>query len=72
MIDNKVEGEIKVKCFVDTLGVVKKVEVLNDLGYGSADAAKEAAFQMNLGPATYGEKKIPVWVIIPIQFKLRK
>ena len=70
MLDNKVEGVIKVKVLVDVDGKVKKATALNDLGFGSRKIAVEACFAMLFEPAMRGDEPVAVWIIIPIRFKL--
>jgi hypothetical protein len=70
MLENKVEGVIKVKVLVDIDGKVKQARALNDLGFGSRDIAVKACFTMLFYPAMRGDKPVAVLIIIPIQFKL--
>jgi len=68
MLDNKVEGVVKVKVLVDVDGRVKKAIALNDLGFGAADGAVKACYQMEFAPAMRGTEAVAVWIIIPIRF----
>lgn len=70
MLDNKVEGVIKVKVLVDVDGKVKKAIALNDLGFGSKELAVNACFAMLFEPARRGKEPVAVWIIIPIRFVL--
>lgn len=70
MLENKVEGVIKVKVLVDVDGKVKKARALNDLGFGSKEIAVKACFAMLFEPAMRIDKPVAVWIIIPIRFKL--
>jgi hypothetical protein len=70
MIDNKIEGVIKLKVLVDIDGRVKKAAALNDLGYGSAQRAVEACYLMEFEPAMRGEEAVAVEIIISIRFVL--
>jgi len=70
MLDNKIEGVIKVKVLVDIDGKVKKAIALDDLGYGSRDVAVKACFEMLFEPAKRVDEPVAVWIIIPIKFVL--
>jgi TonB family protein len=68
MIDNKVEGTVKLKVLVDIDGKVKKATVLSDIGFTSAQQAVAATMGMEFIPAMRGEEAVAVWIIIPIKF----
>jgi hypothetical protein len=70
MLDNKVEGVVKVKVLVDIDGRVKQAIALDDLGFGSADLAVKACYQMEFEPARRGDEAVAVWIIVPIRFVL--
>ncbi len=70
MLQNRVEGTIKVKILVDIDGTVKKAIALNDLGFGSKELAVKACFAMLFEPAMRGKEPVTVWIIIPIKFIL--
>jgi TonB family protein len=70
MIENRLEGVIKVKILVDIDGMVKKAELLNDLGFGSGQKALEACYKMEFDPAMRGTEVVAVWIVIPIKFVL--
>jgi protein TonB len=70
MLDNEIEGVIKVKVLVDVDGKIKKAIALNDLGFGSKDIAVKACFKMLFEPAKRGDVPVAVWIIIPIKFVL--
>jgi TonB family protein len=67
---NKVEGVIKVRVLVDIDGRVKKAVVMNDLGFGTREAALAACLQMEFEPAYRGAEPVAVWIVIPIRFVL--
>jgi len=67
---NKVEGVIKVRVLVDIDGKVKKAVVMNDLGFGTREAALSACLQMEFEPAYRGAEPVAVWIVIPIRFVL--
>jgi protein TonB len=68
MLDNSVEGVVKVKVLVDIDGKVKKAIVLNDIGYGAAERARQACFKALFEPAKRDGVPVAVWIIIPIRF----
>ncbi len=70
MLENKIEGVIKVKVLVDVDGKIKKARALNDLGFGSKEIAVQACFKMLFEPAMRDEEPVAVWIIIPIRFQL--
>lgn len=70
MLDNKVEGVIRVKVLVDVDGRIKKAIAMNDLGYGSKEGAVKACFAMEFEPAMRVDQPVAVWIIIPIKFVL--
>lgn len=70
MLDNEVEGVIRVKVLVDVDGKVKKAIALNDLDFGSKEVAVKACFKMLFEPARRGDEPVAVWIIIPIKFVL--
>jgi protein TonB len=70
MRENNIEGVIKVKVLVDTDGRVKKAVALNDLGFGSKDAAITACLNATFEPAQREGEAVAVWIIIPVRFVL--
>ncbi|MBN1759117.1 MAG: energy transducer TonB [Chitinispirillaceae bacterium] len=70
MVEQKVEGTIKVKVLVDIDGKVKKATCLNDIGFNSAAQAVKATMAMEFVPAMRGDDPVAVWIIVPIRFVL--
>lgn len=70
MLDNKVEGTIKVRVLVDIDGKVKKALVLNDLGFGTKEIVEKACFELEFEPAKRGNDPVAVWIIITFPFVL--
>jgi TonB family protein len=68
--DNRVSGTIKVRVLVDAEGNVREAEPLNDLGFGTAEAARKAAMQWTFQPAMQGDKPVSVYITIIIRFEL--
>ncbi|MBD3345610.1 MAG: TonB family protein [Chitinivibrionales bacterium] len=70
MLENKIEGVIKVRILVDIDGKVKRATALNDLGYGSAQQAVKACRAMEFTPALVDGTPRATRIIIPIRFVL--
>jgi len=70
MLDNRVEGVVRVKITVDVDGHVKRVLVLDDLGYGSKEKVAEACFKMLFDPARIGDEPVATTIQIKIRFQL--
>ncbi|HMA64957.1 MAG: energy transducer TonB [Fibrobacterota bacterium] len=68
MLDNRMEGIVKVKALVDIDGKVKKATLLNDLGFNTGNAALKATLEMLFTPAKKGDEPVAVWIIIPVRF----
>jgi hypothetical protein len=68
MIKNKIEGVIKLRLLIDIDGKVKKAEALNDLGFGSAERAVAACYEMLFEPAMRGEEPVATIITISIRF----
>lgn len=51
MIHKKIEGVIKAQLLIDIDGAVKEVKILNDLGFGTAQAALQAFRKWQFEPA---------------------
>lgn len=70
MIDQKIQGTVKVRVLVDIDGKVKKATCLNDIGGDSAAQAIKATMAMEFDPATRNEEAVAVWIVVPIKFVL--
>jgi len=70
MLENKIEGVIKAKILIDTDGKVKKVVVLDDLGYGSRQKVHEACLKLEFEPARTAEEPVAVWYMIRFRFEM--
>jgi hypothetical protein len=71
MRDDGVQGVINAKILVDIDGKVKKVMVLNDLGYGSKQKVYEACLKLEFEPARLQDgQAIAVWTMISFRFEL--
>jgi len=70
MLENRVEGVVRVKVLVDIDGKVKRAIVLDDLGYGSKEQVSKACFKMTFEPARRGEEPVSVWIMIRFRFEM--
>jgi len=72
MIDNRVEGVIRAKILVDIDGRVKDVQLQNDLGYGSAERARESFYKLVFEPAMRDNVAVAVWITVSFRFVLQQ
>ncbi|MDG5813660.1 energy transducer TonB [Chitinispirillales bacterium ANBcel5] len=70
MIENEVEGVIRIRVLVDIDGKVKEATLLNDLGYDSGEQALEAIKKFEFHPAIRDDEPVAVWIIVPVRFVL--
>ena len=70
MRKNGVTGVVRVKILIGEDGKVKEIKVLNDLGFGSREAAIEAARKLVFEPALAGTKPVSVWIELKFKFVL--
>src|SRR5687768_3585911 len=69
--DAQIGGTVVVWLFIDTNGVVENSKVQTPSGYPMLDAAALAvANTMKFTPAFNRDQKVPVWVSIPITFRV--
>jgi protein TonB len=64
-----IEGVVILQVDIDDAGGVKKVELVQGLGYGCDEAALAAARQSTFTPALAGGEPVPVRIRIPYRFK---
>ena len=58
--------------FIDEVGLVKNTAVNASSGYAPLDeAASRAVLQFEFRPALNRDETVPVWVALPITFKIR-
>jgi outer membrane biosynthesis protein TonB len=70
MIAAKIEGVIKAELLVDIDGKVKEVKILNDLGFGTREMARNAFLQWEFEPAMRDNKPVATWITYSIRFVL--
>ncbi|MGD8699643.1 MAG: TonB family protein [Gemmatimonadales bacterium] len=71
--DAGVGGRVMIWVFIDTNGIVKNAQVQQGSGNSALDdAALKAAREFEFTPALNRDKKVPVWVAIPITFSVKR
>ena len=67
-----VEGVVFIKVLVGTNGLTEKAEVMkvDPVGMGFEESALEAVQKVKWNPAKQRDRKIRVWISIPVQFRL--
>ena len=70
MIAAKIEGVIKAELLVDIDGKVKEIRILNDLGFGTRERARDAFLQWEFEPAMRDGKPVATWITYSIRFVL--
>ncbi len=71
--DAGIGGNVNVWVFIDTRGIVKNAVVQKSSGNAALDdAALNSAREFEFTPALNRDKKVPVWVAIPITFTVKR
>jgi TonB family protein len=70
--EEEIEGTVKILAFIDRDGEVVDAQVLQGIGYGCDEAARQAVFYHHFKPGLQRGQKVKVQMIIPIEFKLNK
>jgi len=70
--EDKIQGIVKIKAFVDEFGEVTQDEVVQGIGHGCDEAAKIAVYYTKFTPGLIKGKPVKVQIVIPIEFKLQK
>ncbi|KMQ51168.1 TonB family protein [Chitinispirillum alkaliphilum] len=70
MLENRVEGTVRIRVLIDIDGKVKKAELLNDIGFGSGEQALVTIKEMEFFPALRNDEPVAVWIVIPVRFVL--
>jgi protein TonB len=69
--DAGIGGTVEVWLYIDENGVVENTKVNKGSGYGQLDeAAQKVGATMKFTPAYNRDLKVPVWVSIPITFRI--
>jgi periplasmic protein TonB len=67
-----IEGTVVILAAIDIKGIIKETKVFKTLGNNGCDnAAIKAIRSVKWEPAYQRDKPVPVWISIPIQFKLK-
>jgi TonB family protein len=66
---SNIEGVVILQVDIDATGAVKKVELVQSLGYGCDESAVTAAQLSTFTPAYAGGEAVPVRIRIPYRFK---
>ena len=66
----QIEGTVVLRVYIDKHGIVKHIKIIKRAGYGFDEAAILAMRSARFYPATYEGKAVPVWINIPVIFKL--
>jgi len=70
MLQNRVEGVVKARILIGADGVIRQIEILEDIGYDSAEIAREFLMTLQFEPAMRGEQAVSVWIPFSIKFEL--
>jgi protein TonB len=66
------EGRVLLRLTIDEKGKLLSAEVMEDAGYGFADAALEAVRQSRFRPAIRDGKAVKSRALLPVRFVLRR
>jgi TonB family protein len=66
---NEVQGTVKIKAFIDEYGEVIEAEIVEGIGYGCDDVARNAIYYARFKPGLQKGKAVRTMVIIPVEFK---
>lgn len=72
MIANRVSGTVRARLLVDRDGSVKRVEMLEDIGYGTREAATAAFADLRFEPALRDGEPVAVWITMKYRFEFRE
>ena len=67
----KIEGVVFLELFIDSDGIIRKIEILKDPGYGLAAAAVKALEGVSCTPALANGKAVAVRYRYPVRFMLK-
>ena len=67
--NNGIQGTVKVQAFIDEYGEVMEAEVVEGIGYGCDDVARDAIYYAKFKPGLQKGKPVRTMIIIPIEFK---
>ena len=67
--NNEIQGTVKVQAFIDEYGEVMEAEVIQGIGYGCDDVARNAVYYAKFKPGLQKGKPVRTMMIIQIEFK---
>ncbi len=67
----KIEGVVFLELFIDSEGIIRKINILKDPGYGLAEAAVKALDGIVCAPAQANGKAVAVRYRYPVRFVLK-
>jgi len=65
------QGKVVLRLTIDEKGKLVNVEVMEDIGYGLADAAVAAVKKSTFSPATVNGKPVKARALLPVKFALK-
>ena len=68
--ENKIEGTVKIRAFIEKNGEVSSAQVVEGIGYGCDENARLSVYYTRFKPGLQKGKKIKVQMLIPIEFNL--
>ena len=69
---NNIEGIVYVKALIGAKGDVKKVKISKSDNKVFDKSALDAIRNWKFKPGTVADKAVPIWVTIPVKYKLEK
>lgn len=70
--DRNIEGAVRVEILIDRQGAVRDAKVIQGLGYGTEEAALEAAKRLRFKPAEASGQAVAVKIQFVINFELER
>jgi len=70
--NNEIQGTVKVQAFIDEYGEVMEAQVVEGIGYGCDDVARNAIYYAKFKPGLQKGKPVRTMIIIQIEFKPEK
>lgn len=68
--ENKIEGTVKIRAFIEKNGEVSSAQVVEGIGHGCDENARLSVYYTRFKPGLQKGKRIKVQMLIPIEFKL--
>ena len=68
--ENKIEGTVKIRAFIEKNGEVSSAQVVEGIGYGCDENARLSVYYTRFKPGLQKGKRIKVQMLIPIEFNL--